>query len=399
LDRSALDENSFLLNYLSEISAAAERTAHFESTKRGTMRRAVRLAALLLALFTAHASLYRSQVGIAGGYQCTGSAAVASRPRPLSLCLRGGGFSAVVPINRLLGKAKKKNGKAAKKQTGNRVVGLEQKDAALIDFIKSAEDDSASAKCVAELVHDGARVGVQDPSSVCDYTALHLAASRGLTQTVQTLVRNGAIVDTPAKHGQTPLSLAAARGFNDTVACLLALGASVLHKDMLGWTPLHQAAYYGSEAVVVQLLQAGADASAKAKDGTTAEALAQKNPLTSPATAIAIADALSLATLSAMGRDVQQRIGERGCGAEGGCTGTRVSVGEGAAGEGGGRARADGDASEMSADPANNLEALKLGDDSLIMQAAIEKGQVFASVSFAHKLPCLFVCLCLCLCV
>jgi len=252
------------------------------------------------------------------------------------LRLRGGGFAAVVPVSSLLAKSAE-----------DRRVGVQPPaaDTALLDAIKDIEDDGECQGRVLELLEGGASASTKDPASSVDYTALHLAASRGLPHAViSALVAGGAAVDAPAKHGQTPLSLAAARGYNDTVDSLLFLGASVAQKDMLGWTPLHQAAYYASETTVAKLLAAGADPTAKANDGATPMSLAHKNPLTHPDTAQAIADSIALASFKHLGGTAEERAAQGASGAE-----------------------TSGIA---------KLKTLPLGDDSPIMQSAKARGQV-----------------------
>ncbi|CAJ0830249.1 7041_t:CDS:2 [Entrophospora sp. SA101] len=51
-------------------------------------------------------------------------------------------------------------------------------------------------------------------------TALHFAAANGCTQTVELLLKNGAMVDVADKYGSTPLSVAMAKNHNDVVELL-----------------------------------------------------------------------------------------------------------------------------------------------------------------------------------
>ena len=281
----------------------------------------------------------------------------------ITLRLRGGGFAAVVPIKRMMGQ------RSSDQKTTKKAGKLSKNDAALIDALKNITDDDECQKRVLELLTSGASVRVLDPMSACDYGAVHLAASRGLTHAVNALVAGGAAVDQPAKHGQTPLSLAAARGYNSTVECLLSLGAEVSQQDLLGWTPLHQAAFYGSQDIVRTLLAAGADPTATIRDGTSVVSLAQKNPLTPSATAIAIVDAISVATLSHLEGSVGAGVGK-----EAQETGGDKNMGE------------DVDAAHIA-----QLEAMKLGEESPIMQMALAKGQV-------RPVYILYVCMCVCVC-
>ena len=143
----------------------------------------------------------------------------------------GGGFAAVVPINRLLGKGQKNRG-----HNGDRTAASAPtergRDAALLDALKNMQNDTHCQLRVAELLQDGASARVQDPSSACEFCAIHLAAARGLTDAVSALGEKGAAVDAPGKHGQTALSLAAARGHLHTVERLLSLGAAVSQRQI-----------------------------------------------------------------------------------------------------------------------------------------------------------------------
>ncbi|CAB4394230.1 unnamed protein product [Rhizophagus irregularis] len=56
-------------------------------------------------------------------------------------------------------------------------------------------------------------------------TALHFAAANGCTQTVELLLKNGAIVDVTDKYGSSPLSVAMAKNHADVVELLKTFGA------------------------------------------------------------------------------------------------------------------------------------------------------------------------------
>ena len=324
--------------------------------KRRESIKEIALVLGVVGLVSGHAVDKVGKIRLGGGYSLP-----PPFPPALSSCafygvlramrLRGGGFPAVVPINRLLGRTVDSQKRGAKMQE------LNAKDAALLDAVNNLQDDDACSR-ITELLKGGASVNAQDPLSNCEYAALHFAASRGLTRAVQALVTAGAAVDTPAKHGQTALSLAAAKGYDETVECLLGVGALVSHKDMLGWTCLHQAAYYGSAAVVDRLIAAGADPRAKTKDGATPASLAQKNPLTPPCIAIAITDALSLARIGCFASGVGN--------ASGGCEEESVEeiivpIGQ--------------QEGETDADDSAKFELYKLGDSCPVMKRAIELGE------------------------
>ena len=73
-----------------------------------------------------------------------------------------------------------------------------------------------------------------------------------------------------AAEGWRPLRLAAEEGQTDTIKSLLANGADVNAKGLFGWTPLHLAAQYGHKEIVEYLIEkGGADVNAKGKYGLT----------------------------------------------------------------------------------------------------------------------------------
>jgi ankyrin repeat protein len=89
------------------------------------------------------------------------------------------------------------------------------------------------------------------------------AAMRGDSETVKTLLKQGADVNAPQGDGMTALHWAAQRGDVDLAKLLLYGGARVAAVTRIGqYTPLHLAAGAGSEAVVRALLEAGANVNA-----------------------------------------------------------------------------------------------------------------------------------------
>lgn len=86
------------------------------------------------------------------------------------------------------------------------------------------------------------------------WTALHQAASIGLTPLVERLLQLGARVDAQTKSGRTPLHYAAGKGHMGPVELLLRAGAQPDAEDQLRQTPIHRAATLGRTEVVIALL-------------------------------------------------------------------------------------------------------------------------------------------------
>lgn len=86
------------------------------------------------------------------------------------------------------------------------------------------------------------------------WTALHQAASVGLTPLVERLLQLGARVDAQTRSGQTPLHYAAGKGQLGAVGLLLRAGARPDAEDRLGQTAVHRAATLGRTEAVVALL-------------------------------------------------------------------------------------------------------------------------------------------------
>ena len=102
-------------------------------------------------------------------------------------------------------------------------------------------------------------------------TALIMAAMFGQRRVVQTLLREGAKVDTKNNKGETALHCAARNGHAQVVCALLTGGADVDLADENGFTALHHCCITsGGETVVDALLEVGAkvDAQAEMRGGT-----------------------------------------------------------------------------------------------------------------------------------
>jgi hypothetical protein len=80
-----------------------------------------------------------------------------------------------------------------------------------------------------------------------DGQELLLAARKGQTQKVASLLAKGANVEAADKNGRTPLMLAAQKGHAETVKLLLARGAKPGARDREGWTAFGLAAFASGE--------------------------------------------------------------------------------------------------------------------------------------------------------
>jgi len=93
------------------------------------------------------------------------------------------------------------------------------------------------------------------------FTALQLAAYLGQEETVDILLKDGALVNAVAKNptGYTALSGAVSRGHRNIAGRLLAKGANSNHTYEGGFTPLMEAAASGNLEITRLLLAHGAD--------------------------------------------------------------------------------------------------------------------------------------------
>lgn len=102
-------------------------------------------------------------------------------------------------------------------------------------------------------------------------TPLTIAAARGDTKEVQTLLARGADVNGKDSSGWTPLMWAARDGHTDAMKSLLDAGADINIKDSgtNGWTALLFAIHKNQNQAARLLLDGGADVNAKARGGAT----------------------------------------------------------------------------------------------------------------------------------
>ncbi|EHK41615.1 putative ankyrin repeat protein [Trichoderma atroviride IMI 206040] len=92
-------------------------------------------------------------------------------------------------------------------------------------------------------------------------TALHWAARSGHENVLDILLNNGADIDLRTGDGETALHWAAGKGHVGAIALLLNRGADLEAKSVHGFTPLCTAARSGQEAGVMVLIERGADLS------------------------------------------------------------------------------------------------------------------------------------------
>jgi ankyrin repeat protein len=116
----------------------------------------------------------------------------------------------------------------------------------------------------------------EDPTRVLafsrdGFTALHLAAFFGKTESARTLIAGGAAVDVYSRNELQvqPLHSAAAGRHHEVCRLLIAAGADVDAKQRHDFTPLHAAAQHGDVELVELLLSAGADPTAPRDSGET----------------------------------------------------------------------------------------------------------------------------------
>ena len=89
-------------------------------------------------------------------------------------------------------------------------------------------------------------------------TPLHQAVIQGDKKAVQSLLQEGAKVDSKDQKENTPLHHAALHNHTDIIKLLLAKGAYIHTRDHLGRTPLHKAATHGQLESVRMLIDHGA---------------------------------------------------------------------------------------------------------------------------------------------
>jgi ankyrin repeat protein len=101
------------------------------------------------------------------------------------------------------------------------------------------------------------------------FQPLGLACFFGHYQTVEHLIKAGAVVNSPSKNplNAAPVQSAAAAGHVKIVMLLLNNGADPNVREQGGYTPLHAAAQNGDAQMIRALLLKGAQINAKSNDG------------------------------------------------------------------------------------------------------------------------------------
>lgn len=122
---------------------------------------------------------------------------------------------------------------------------------------------NGSPEVVDTLLESGATVDLR--SGLQLETALHAAVQCGKTRTVSTLLAYKARVNVTNAIGETVLHKAAANGNLKTVEKLIAAGSDVNVKSKNCYLPLHHALYNGFFPVVKALIDAGAVIDCRAK--------------------------------------------------------------------------------------------------------------------------------------
>ena len=133
-------------------------------------------------------------------------------------------------------------------------------------FVAAVTDGDSAA--LRRLVVRGANVNRCADNSTSELP-IHLAASRGLTSCVATLLELGANVDARDRFGNAPIHDAALNGQTATLARLVEGGANIEAANLHGLRPLHCAAANGHAATIKALLALGADVAAKSVSGAT----------------------------------------------------------------------------------------------------------------------------------
>lgn len=118
------------------------------------------------------------------------------------------------------------------------------------------------------LLKNGCHVDTQD--ELHGNTALHEAAWKGFSRTVETLCKHRANVYIKNNGGFTPLHLTCQQGHNQSCRVLLLSACKPDIRNSYGDTPLHTAARYGHAGVLRILLSAFANVNETNKNGDTA---------------------------------------------------------------------------------------------------------------------------------
>lgn len=119
------------------------------------------------------------------------------------------------------------------------------------------------------LVKHGAKVNLKNSDALA---ALHFAAWNGHAHIVSVLLANGAIADDPYynSNAPSPLMAAAFRGHRDAILHLVSIGGSDVNRaNQAGMNPLMVAAYSGERNIISYLVESGADVNEADSEDTT----------------------------------------------------------------------------------------------------------------------------------
>jgi len=123
------------------------------------------------------------------------------------------------------------------------------------------------------LLKNGADLAALDD---CGNNVLHVACAKGRADVVSRLLKAGCDALAKAGNGATALHLAARKGHDDVVELLLEHGVDIELVDSKGATALHAACSGGYEDVVALLIKKGADTGAEDGKGKTPRQIANK---------------------------------------------------------------------------------------------------------------------------
>jgi ankyrin repeat protein len=122
------------------------------------------------------------------------------------------------------------------------------------EFVRAAAEGQHTAR-LKYLLSQGADI---DSWDYIGLTALHCAACRGDSESVQLLLSSGADVNSQHEHAGTPLSIAALKGHADVVEALLGHNARVAPGMDVMSSAIHCACFNGDVSIVKSLLDRGA---------------------------------------------------------------------------------------------------------------------------------------------
>jgi len=134
-----------------------------------------------------------------------------------------------------------------------------------------AMDEEESKLLVKLLKRIEAQPNIVNKRGANGVTVLHGVCVNRYNRIVEMLLKHGADVNATTKYGRTPLHMAVSKGKTDTAELLLESGAEVDARDrVLGWTALYEACQNGDVGTAKLLLQHGADVNTKDDTGLTA---------------------------------------------------------------------------------------------------------------------------------